>query len=591
MGFFDDKDPFDGLFDFNRDDKMSGDEEWLAFEIFEECTKKETGSGAVPQYNWRDDCDEGLEFGLDPEEYETREEYEEALEEAKYAWRDDCDDGYEENLDPEDYETEEEYKEALEEARENAVLEELSLSLTITIPAFDRLEAIKESDFPNKRRYNAAYALAADFVQYRDEAYERREKACCKFILEKADTVLAAHYLSYDGGFLYAQAVKDNFSLPVHLPDEDETSEYEFAQMICKIAKKDIPLSFQVWEWCLAQFLPYAKHDENAVNNMTTQAIDNLYGFPEDFSAALVRYMDEHADFRKKIVGRGNPLAGGLPELIAEAIKNDLHQTAKALFKSGLSQANGQWKDINTLTDDLISECKNDEELESIEYFEKKLLPLVKAIDIGMVQDEIEDWEKEIAAYIEEMERECERYAFCRKNAWRNTVPSGEKYGLNPRYYDSEQEYLAALHERKYGWRKWYEDKDNEGLNPEAFETQDAFNEARAARWREKKSAALAGGRRNGREQTPDPAAAEDQNIYIYCGVAFPDARHAYHYRTDDTTIQIGDTVIVPVGDERNERTETKGIVVSVGQYTRMSVPYPVEKTRFILRKVEGEKR
>jgi hypothetical protein len=32
-----------------------------------------------------------------------------------------------------------------------------------------------------------------------------------------------------------------------------------------------------------------------------------------------------------------------------------------------------------------------------------------------------------------------------------------------------------------------------------------------------------------------------------------------------------------------------KGKVVSVGQYSRLGVPYPVEKTKSILRKVDNE--
>lgn len=43
MGLFDknDKGLFGGLFDFNGDGKTTWDEEYLAFKIFEECTKEE----------------------------------------------------------------------------------------------------------------------------------------------------------------------------------------------------------------------------------------------------------------------------------------------------------------------------------------------------------------------------------------------------------------------------------------------------------------------------------------------------------------------------------------------------------------------
>ena len=56
---------------------------------------------------------------------------------------------------------------------------------------------------------------------------------------------------------------------------------------------------------------------------------------------------------------------------------------------------------------------------------------------------------KGLDEYIRQIEDDCEQYTYTRKNAWRKTVPDGSKYGLDPRYYDSEQEYLEALNEEK----------------------------------------------------------------------------------------------------------------------------------------------
>lgn len=70
------------------------------------------------KYEWRDSCDdEGLDYDIDPEDYETEDEYNEAVQKAKYAWREDCDDGSEYGIDPNDYETEDEYYDALEKAK------------------------------------------------------------------------------------------------------------------------------------------------------------------------------------------------------------------------------------------------------------------------------------------------------------------------------------------------------------------------------------------------------------------------------------------------------------------------------------------
>ncbi|MCQ4023303.1 MULTISPECIES: hypothetical protein [unclassified Ruminococcus] len=538
------------------------------------------------KYGWRDTCDDNdNDYGVDPEDYETEEEYEEALKEAKYGWRDTCDDNDNDfGVDPGDYETEEEYVEAIGEEMENAKEDGCSGLADVEIPATNRVEEIKESDFPNKRRYNAAVALAED-----NEIYgEQQENACCQFILEKADTILAANYLTYNGEFLYAQAVKDNFTLPVSLPDEDEQREYEFNKIIQKLAKKDIPLSFKVWSWCQKQFLPYAQYDSFAESDLTDLVIDELYTFSDAFTAELVRYLDENPDFFKNITEKGTEIPDGLPRLIAIAIAIKRNVTATALFKSGLNKACGQWRKINGLTEDTLGECKNYKELESVEFFQNELLPLVKAVDIGMVQDEIEEWEAVIAEYIDCVESECEQYAYSRKNVWRKNVPDGKKYGLDPCDYETEQEYMDALNEEKFSWREDYSGWDTLGVNPDNYETEEAFREAYDVVLNKKRSTETEKRKERKLKQNPADCAdkasdncADDNNIYIFCGVEFPNSSHLYHYRTEDKTIKIGDLVIVPAGN-----IETQGRVVCVGQYIGRAAPYPVSKARFIVRKI-----
>ena len=69
------------------------------------------------KYTWRNTCEDGSEWGIDPEAFETERDYKEALYEAKYEWREYAEDGEEWGLDPEDFETEEDYEESLEEAK------------------------------------------------------------------------------------------------------------------------------------------------------------------------------------------------------------------------------------------------------------------------------------------------------------------------------------------------------------------------------------------------------------------------------------------------------------------------------------------
>lgn len=591
--------PFGGIFDFNRNGKEEFSELWIAQKVFEDCTKEEGNDfsddyiyhsildedGPSVDISWRDYCEDGSEFDLDPEDYESEDEYSDALEEARGAWRDTCDDSSEYGLDPEDYDTEDEYMEALEEAQANADSSatssiSLRLNFSVEFPALDKLEEIKEENYPNKRRFNAAYTLANEFCCYRDKKIEQRDKACCQFIIDNADKIIAANYLSNKGGFLYTQAIKDSFQLPVSLPDEDEYKEYMLSDTLCKIAKRNTALSFEVWEWTLATFLPYTQYADDSLSELTSEVIDSLYSFPENYKTELARYMDKHPDFMETVVDKKAKLSSGLDTLIATALQDGMLNTALVLFKRGLAQAGNDWKKINIFTAGTISQCKNYAELESAEYFKLNMLPFVKAIDIGMVQDEIEEWEKELDDYISEVEKDCERYTYTRKNAWRKTVPDGSKYGLYPQYYDSEQEYMEDLNKEKYGWREWYKEDDTLGLDVNAFETQEEFQKVYYARRNEKRQKECLQRLEEEKHIEAEKARIDDK-VYTFCGVAFPHAHRPYYYRTDDPTIRIGDEVLVPAGDK-----ETTGTVVAVGQYMRIAAPYPVDKSKFIISKV-----
>lgn len=587
--------PFGGMFDFNGDGKEDFGEQFIGYKIFEECTKADNDdyyepyfddSSSADDYSWRQYVEEDLSLGVFPEDYETEEEYLEAYEEAKYGWRESCEDeGEEYGVFAEDYETEDEYNDAVEEARTNGI-SDISLSVplkfSVECPALDKLKTIKETDFPNKRRYNAAYTLANEFICYSDEEYKRREKACCKFIVENADKILAADYCTCDHGFIYSQAVKDNFVLPVSLPDEDERPEYSITEIIAKISKRDAALALHVWVWLVENFLPYAHYTYCGEEELTFSIIDNLHSMSDEFKTALAHCFNDNPDFCNTVMSHHKEVASHLSQLICVCIREKLFELAKKLFEFGLKQANGDWKAINLLTNNTIIFSKTYSELETMEYFQTSIFPIVKAIDIGMVQDEIEEWEKSMAEYIDYVEGSCEQYAYTRKNAWRKEVPDGSEHGMDPRWYSNEEEYLAELNERKYSWRKWYKDRDTLGLNAEDFETQDEYRKAYNFRLSEKHQKEREE-REKRRQQTSDSQEIiEDKTIYRLCGVSFPDATRPYHYKTGDLTVKIGDTVLVPVGDR-----EAEGTVISVGEFMRQAAPFPIEKMKSVIKKAE----
>ncbi len=67
-----------------------------------------------------------------------------------------------------------------------------------------------------------------------------------------------------------------------------------------------------------------------------------------------------------------------------------------------------------------------------------------------------------------------------------------------------------------------------------------------------------------------------------YCGVTFSEDGKQYHYRTTDLRIDVGDVVIVPVGENNYER---EGAVKTVEFCRWDDTPYPLEKTKQILRR------
>ena len=70
---------------------------------------------------------------------------------------------------------------------------------------------------------------------------------------------------------------------------------------------------------------------------------------------------------------------------------------------------------------------------------------------------------------------------------------------------------------------------------------------------------------------------------YIYCGVMLSFEETPFYYQTHDASLKIGDRVIVPFGQEDRE---TEGIIASIGQYAEIAVPYPIDKSKFIIKKV-----
>ena len=67
---------------------------------------------------------------------------------------------------------------------------------------------------------------------------------------------------------------------------------------------------------------------------------------------------------------------------------------------------------------------------------------------------------------------------------------------------------------------------------------------------------------------------------YIYCKVRFHSGSKLYSYRTDDSTLEVGDEVKVPVGRDNDIGYAT---IEEIDYYNEDDAPYPVDRTKFII--------
>lgn len=73
---------------------------------------------------------------------------------------------------------------------------------------------------------------------------------------------------------------------------------------------------------------------------------------------------------------------------------------------------------------------------------------------------------------------------------------------------------------------------------------------------------------------------------YIYCSLSFGSGEKTYYYRNEDDEVEEGDLVLVPVGPDNHEAV---AFVDKVEYFYKEDVPFPLEKTKFILEKYNEE--
>lgn len=381
--------------------------------------------------------------------------------------------------------------------------------------------AVKRADYPNERTYQAADLL--DSIKRYPDIYNkdeyREEISRCRFILDNSD-ITAAKYLNYREGFLFAQAVKERFKLPVDIPDDDGEKHSMFKVLFEKIARYNTEYAVRIWHWVLTMFSPYIGYgDKNDADELTGFIMCDIDA--KRLTAASV-YAEAHPHFTEAFFKVVPDITCKIYNWISICIKNGAENTAKALFIGCLSKENVPADDKERFVDMVIEECCIYDMTSVIIYFRDVLLPLVAKYADKPMRRKLSEWQSEIAEFL--------------RDAAEDADDNNDNDEAKREEYVEEQ-------------KKQEEIKNNE------------------LRYKTELCERIVNG--------------GDVAMYIYCAVLLSSVPRHYYYRTADESIKIGDKVIVPVGNEK----ETTGTVVSVEVHSELTVPFPLDKTKMILRK------
>lgn len=596
MGFFDDifGQPFGGMFDMNGDGKTDLGEEWLGYMVINECMKEEKENA--------DDYSFSSGSGLlyDSLEDDSLDEFADEEASANLDWRLYCEDGSDYGIDPDDYDTEEDYLEALAEAKlihadlpnydyssqEVVASIPLKLSFEITYPGKEQLEAINEDVFPNKRSYRAAYGLCElehgnPYIP--SESSPEAEAERFNFIL--SGSCIAAKYLTTFDGFLYAQAIKENFNLPITFEDEDEESTVWFPEVFMELAEENPKLAVDVWAWCIKEFGPYKKYMKND-RILYNHLLSDVDEYPPEVRIYAAEKLITDIDFCRGLLSQNPEMPCGIVSFITAALTANKTKDAQVLFTAVILNPVLKSRDVENFINYIISDCSNWEELETMENFKHYIIPIVRKMNDKRIQRVLPKMLEEVDHYIRSVESSEEKYQYTRRFSWRTRYTNSE-YDVDPLDYETEDEYNKAVLEEKYRWRRWHSEAKRYGLDVNTYETEAEYSEALAQKRAEEQETRQKEQEERRRERasiSTDPLAETDKAVYNFCAVFFQSTRQPYSYLTGDLDIKIGDKVLVPVGSDGKEVIAT---VVSTSQHMRITAPYPVDKARKVIKKLD----
>jgi len=573
----------DDLFDFAPDMDFDGDSDLqdalFLEDILEEEEKLTTARHTMTPERFHvknaDEEDILFEYGIDPDDYIIRAEYEEAVFEAKYGWRKNVEDGWDYGLDPEDFETEEEYLKALESAIENE--ENSSEKMEIRIPIKISFEWGRSCDNEENQNDKPKTGIeirkksAEDYLNFAkgsgDDDTEMIDR--CEFIVNSGQE--AAKYLTPSGIFLYSQAIRDNFEIHFEIEEEIDSVKLHFITFLTRMARHDMSRAITIWEWCLHTFMPYIQYADHDTD-LTSGVLVSLGNFPDNIPKVIVSYMVSNPMFIQDLL-TSIDTSINVDTLIETALEDEHIETAKAIMECIVSNPRLDVYDKENLIQSCIDSLSYRKDLEPMELFQKYIFPVAINDADEYITFCIPEWEEQMREHIEYVEENNEEYAYSRRFAWRAKYRDND---IDSTDYETEEEYLNIVYERKYGWRKYCSNRF--GIDPANFETRNEYDAAINAEYAKEREART-------KARDADPI---NMDVYHFCKVRVSEYYDApyYYYFTGDLQLDVGDYVMVPFG---RDNSPTKARVMSVGNCYGCAFPCHVSKIKTVEKKLERE--
>ena len=486
--------------------------------------------------------DTANEYGLNPYDYADKEEFLEALEEAKEAF--DRAENYDD--DEEDDEDDEEYDDEVLCSFSDFDISKLSLTIGANTSLNYDGKPIDQVFGVSEKNENHSVPKNTHKNQQTTQSIER------------------IYYDREDRKYRIGDAIYDNFK---EVSDNYEKHECEdFSLLIEKIYRVDKELAINIWVWAIHNF-PGALVNRG-VDEWNSQAwsltdrifndfasIDNE-GDSEEENTFICRYVAKNPDLEEIIFNKTyvDEDIFSLTEYVPYCVDNNLRDNFLHVYNGIMTNRFRDEKKMSkySIIEKLLSFCNiygvREADPWFYAFFEKEIKALNKPLKEAYLMKSLNE-----EAY--------GRRVFLK--------PEKENLELDDEYF-GKSDTAGEISREEYKKLK----DENKALKSKVTQLENRITDLNYNIQRLEKDLAA---KRKVKEW--------DGKYYRYCKVTMDEHPNGLWYRTDDITLKKGDYVYVPYG-YKNEELMAK--VVSVEEFRSDDLPVPLDKMKFIIEKCDA---